>query len=268
MLSVNIGPLALPLGQILLLLAFVISLIVGAISGRKERVPVAGPLTDILLATMLAARIGFVIRYFEYYQNDLWGIIDIRDSGFDILSGLIGALAVLGWKLWRQPAIRRPLGSAAAAGLLTWGAVSLLVSLIENQSRAVPDSPLARLDSRPITLSEVADGKPMVVNLWASWCPPCIREMPVLEKAQQDNPGITFVFVNQGERRETIKRFLTQYDLSINNVLTDIRASMGRTTGSHALPTTLFYDAQGRQVDAHLGELSAASLMHNLERID
>jgi len=51
-------------------------------------------------------------------------------------------------------------------------------------------------------------------------------------------------------------------------VLTDIRASMGRTTGSHALPTTLFYDAQGRQVDAHLGELSAASLMHNLERID
>ena len=268
MLSVNIGPLALSLGQALLLGAFVIALIVGAIMGRKERIPIASHLTDIFLAAMVAARIGFVIRYFEHYREDLLGIIDIRDGGFEVLAGIVGALAMLAWKLWRYPPVRCALGSAAAAGMLTWGAVSLLVNLMETQARAVPDVALAHLDNRPTSLADVADGKPMVVNLWASWCPPCIREMPVLQKAQEDNPDITFVFVNQGEQPEAIQQFLNQHELSLDNVLTDTSATMGRTTGSQALPTTLFYDAQGRQLDAHLGELSGASLAHNLERFD
>ena len=268
MLSVNVGPLALPLGQALLIIAFTISLFVGAAVGRKSRIPIAGPLSDIFLAAMLAARIGFVIRYFDHYQSDLLGVIDIRDGGFDMITGLAGALVILSWKLWRRPSLRCPLGSAVAAGLLTWGTVSLLIILMESQSREVPDSPFVQLDGRSTTLSQVADGKPMVVNLWASWCPPCIREMPVLEQAQKDNPDITFVFVNQGEQPETIVHFLNQHNLTLNNVLTDTRSSLGRTTGSQALPTSLFYDAQGRQVNAHLGELSAASLAHNLERFD
>lgn len=268
MLSFNIGPLALSMGQALLILGFIVALLVGAIAGRKERIPIASPLSDIFLAAMLAARVGFVIRYFEHYQGDLLGIIDIRDGGFDIISGLVGACAMLSWKLWRQPAIRRALGSAATAGVLTWGSLTLLITLMEGSSRAVPETPLAHLDRQPVILSDVADGKPMVVNLWASWCPPCIREMPVLEQAQQDHPDITFVFVNQGEQPETIQQFLSQYQLSLENVLADTGASMGRTIGSHGLPTTLFYDAQGRQVSAHMGELSAASLIHNLERFD
>lgn len=268
MLSFNIGPLALPLGHVLLVLGFIMALVVGAIVGRKERIPIGGPLSDIFLAAMLAARIGFVVRYFDHYQNDLLGIIDIRDGGFDIISGVSGALVVLAWKLWRQPAIRRALGSAATAGLLTWGSLTLLITLVEGSARAVPATALADLDRRPVTLADVAGGRPMVVNLWASWCPPCIREMPVLEKAQQDHPDIAFVFVNQGEQPETIRQFMSQQGLSLDNMLTDTNASLGQATGSHGLPTTLFYDAQGRQVSAHMGELSAASLAHNLGRFD
>lgn len=268
MLSVNIGPLSLPLAQLLLISAFVIALIVGAITGRKEGVPVAGTLSDIFLVALVAARIGFVIQYFEHYQENLWGIIDIRDGGFSVIAGLLGALALTGWKLWRHPRIRRSLSIAAASGLLVWGSVSLLVTLMESSSRGIPEATFTLLDGNPVTLAEVADNKPMVVNLWASWCPPCIREMPVLEKAQQDNPNITFVFVNQGEQPETITQFMGQHKLSLQNVLTDISASLGRTTGSQALPTTLFYDANGQQVDAHLGELSQATLAHNLRNFD
>ncbi|SDX46008.1 TlpA disulfide reductase family protein [Marinobacter mobilis] len=266
MLSVNVGPLALSMGQVLLILGFIIALLVGAIAGRKASIPVASPLSDILLAAMLAARIGFVVRYFEHYQSDLLGVIDIRDGGFDWVSGLIGALAMLAWKLWRQPAIRRVLGRAAAAGFLTWGSLTLLIALVEGSARGMPETPLADLDRRPVVLSDLANGKPMVVNLWASWCPPCIREMPVLEQAQKDYPDITFVFVNQGEQPETIQHFLNQNKLLLDNAFADVGASMGRTTGSHGLPTTLFYDADGRQVSAHMGELSAASLAYNLER--
>ena len=114
----------------------------------------------------------------------------------------------------------------------------------------------------------LASGQPMVVNLWASWCPPCVREMPVLEQAQKDHPDITFVFVNQGEHPDAIRRFLNKQGLLLDNVLTDLNGNMGRITGSPAMPTTLFYDAQGRQLDSHLGELSSASLAHSLKRFD
>lgn len=265
MLSVNIGPLSLPMSQLLLISAFVIALIVGAVSGRKEGVPIAGTLSDIFLASMVAARIGFVIQYFGHYQENLWGIIDIRDGGFHVIAGLTGALVLTAWKLWRHAKIRRPLSIAVAAGLLTWGSISLLVTLAENSSRGMPQANFKLLDGTQVTLAEVAEGKPAVVNLWASWCPPCIREMPVLEKAQENHPDITFVFVNQGEHPETINEFMGEQKLSIQNVLTDTGASLGRTTGSQALPTTLFYDANGQQVNAHMGELSSASLAHNLK---
>lgn len=268
MLSVNLGPLSLPLAQLLLISAFMIALIVGAITGRKEGIPIAGTLSDIFLASLVAARIGFVIQYFEHYQENLWGIIDIRDGGFHVIAGLFGALALTTWKLWRHPKIRRPLAIAVTSGLLTWGSISLLVGLMESSSRGIPEATFTLLDGTPVALTEVAGNKPMVVNLWASWCPPCIREMPVLEKAQQDNPGVTFVFVNQGEQPETITQFMGQHKLSLQNVLTDTSASLGRTTGSQALPTTLFYDANGQQVNAHLGELSQASLAHNLESFE
>lgn len=268
MLTVNLGPLSLPLAQLLLISAFVIALIVGAIAGRKEGVPIAGTLSDIFLVSLVASRIGFVIQYFEFYQENLWGVIDIRDGGFHVIAGLLGALALTAWKLWRHPKIRRPLAIAVTSGLLTWGSISLLVGLMESSSRGVPEATFTRLDGTPVALTEVAGNKPMVVNLWASWCPPCIREMPVLEKAQQNNPGVTFVFVNQGEQPETITHFMGEHKLSLQNVLTDTSASLGRKTGSQALPTTLFYDANGQQVNAHLGELSQASLAHNLRSFD
>lgn len=136
------------------------------------------------------------------------------------------------------------------------------------QPREIPDSGLSTLDGELVNLVDLQPGKPKVVNLWASWCPPCIREMPVLERAQERHPGITFVFVNQGEQLETITSFLGQQELSIRNVLSDVSGSLAGATGSHALPTTLFYDAEGRQVDAHMGELSNASLAQKLEAFE
>lgn len=162
----------------------------------------------------------------------------------------------------------QPLGIAMLSGLMTWGALSLMVNLIEVEAREIPDSGLSTLDGESVTLVDLQPGKPKVVNIWASWCPPCIREMPVLESAQGRNPGITFVFVNQGEQIETINSFLGQQDLSLRNVLSNVSGSLAGATGSHALTTTLFYDAEGRQVDVHMGELSNARLAQKLEAFE
>lgn len=266
MLSVGVGPFSLSIGHLLLVLAFIIALIVGALAGRKENLPISGALADIFLAAMVGARIGFVVRYFEHYQDDWLGIIDIRDGGFDVVSGLVVALVFTGYLLWRRTNIRRPLGFAVAAGLITWGFTTGVIAMIDNQTQGLPDVALTDLNEQPVSLGSLTQGQPTVVNLWATWCPPCIREMPVLEQAQDHYPGVNFVFANQGEHPETIRQFLNEQNLTLDHVLSDLKGGFGRATGSQGLPTTLFYNAQGKLVDSHMGELSKASLARGLER--
>ncbi|HEY9119092.1 MAG TPA: TlpA disulfide reductase family protein [Marinobacter sp.] len=268
MLSVGVGPFSLSIGHLLLILAFVVALIVGALAGRKENLPISGALADIFLATMVGARLGFVVRYFEHYQGDWLGIIDIRDGGFDVVSGLVVALVFTSYLLWRRTNIRRPLGFAVAAGLLTWGFTSGVIALIHDQTQGLPDVALTDLNEQPISLDTLTRGQPTVVNLWATWCPPCIREMPVLEDAQDRYPEINFVFANQGEPPETINQFLSEQNLDLDHVLSDRQGGFGRAIGSQGLPTTLFYNARGKLVDSHMGELSKASLARGLERFE
>lgn len=265
--TVSLGPLGLSLSQLLLLAAFVLALLVGAIAGRRHQVATAGTLSDIFLAALVCARIGFVVVYLDHYRDNLWTLIDIRDGGFSIASGLAGAIAVAAWKLWRHRPLRRPLTLAMASGLIFWGSVTLLTGLIESQYRALPEARFSQLDGTATSLHELADGRPLVVNLWASWCPPCIREMPVLQQAQRQHPDIAFVFVNQGEHPEIIRTFLQQQGLTLDNVLADPGGTLGRLIGSQVLPTTLFYNRDGRQVDTHIGMLSPASLAHNMKSL-
>lgn len=268
MLAVSLGPLNFTANQLLLLGALCLALLVGAIAGRKQQIPVSGVLVDTLVAGFLFARIGFVAQYFEHYQDNLWGIFNIRDGGFDLLSGILGALGYSVFLIWRTPMIRGPFVAAIAAGLLSWGSVSAITALIHHQTSTLPTTPLTTLENTTVTLPGLAEGqRPMVVNLWASWCPPCVREMPVLAAAQQNHPDIEVVFVNQGEQPESIRQFLRQHNLSLENLLVDSTGELGRLTGSQVLPTTLFYSADGRQIDAHIGELSHATLARALDRL-
>ena len=91
--------------------------------------------------------------------------------------------------------------------------------------------------------------------------------MPVLAEAQRLYPRVTFVFANQGEGAGEVRTFLASQTLQLDNVLLDSGGRLGQLVGSRALPTTLFYDAEGRQVGSHLGELSSASLARALENL-
>ena len=111
-------------------------------------------------------------------------------------------------------------------------------------------------------------GRVVLLNLWATWCPPCRREMPVLENAQQQRPDLTFLFVNQAESMQSVATFLETQGLSLTNVLFDRSGRLGQAVGSMALPTTLFYSPDGRLLASHLGELSNASLARAMENFD
>ena len=262
MLSVNIGLLALPVNALLLLAAGLVAAGVGHLAGRRHQTGIVNSLGDMLLAGVLVARLGFVAFWFDTYRSAPWSMLDIRDGGFMVWPGVAAALLVALWRGWRQPTLRKPLLLGLAAGALVWGALFGAQRMTEQS--ALPALSLTTLAGDPVKLAALADGKPMVVNLWASWCPPCRREMPVLAAAQQRETGVNFVFVNQGEDGATAQDFLTEGRLGLANVLLDPAAALGLEVGSGALPTTLFYDAHGRLVDTHLGELSAASLASKL----
>jgi len=274
MLSLQIGPLALPTGLVLLFVSLCVAYGVAWWLRRYRQLPDAGPLvSDLLIAGLLAARLAFVLRWHEqYFSAPLaapWSILNIRDGGFMAPAGIAAALAMAAWRCRRpaMAAMRRPLALSVASGALAWGVLSAGMGLAYDKPVTLPVVELHTVDGAPTTLAALAGGKPMVVNLWASWCPPCRREMPVLAAAQQARADIVFVYANQREDAGAASAFLDRSGVTLRNVVLDSEAALGKAAGSSALPTTLFYDAQGRLVDTHLGELSDASLASKLQKI-
>lgn len=129
----------------------------------------------------------------------------------------------------------------------------------------LPDLELAALDERPVSLVSYM-GQPVVLNLWATWCPPCRREMPVFEQAQAEFPDIAFVMVNQGESAQQAQDFLDNEGLALNDVLLDPSSETMNALGAGGLPTTFYFDARGELVDLHLGELTMAEMKDTLSQ--
>ncbi|AZD09600.1 Thioredoxin [Pseudomonas chlororaphis] len=266
MLTFTIGTFAIALNHLLLISALALATLVGWRVAKRGGENPESVLFGLFLLGMLAARIGFVVVYWKHYRHDLWQIIDLRDGGFLAWPGaIVLLLAALAWG-WRRPALRQPLGAGVGSGLAFWLLASLALSIFEQGTR-LPEIALRNPDGATVQLTSY-QGKPLVINLWATWCPPCRREMPVLERAQQQRPDLTFLFVNQAESMQSVSTFLATQELNLNNVLFDGSGRLGQAVGSMALPTTLFYSADGRLLGSHLGELSEASLARALEHFD
>jgi len=263
--SVSLGPLSIQVSHLVALAALLVAAGVGRLCGRRQPTGIGHVLYTMVWVGLLAARVAFVATWWDLYRTDLWSMANIRDGGFSLWPGLAAAGLVAVWHGWRDTVRRQPLILGLAAGAVTWAALSGAVGTFSKPT--VPTVVLITLAGQPVDLTTLAKGQPLVVNLWASWCPPCRREMPVLAAAQQREPGVTFVFANQAEDAGTALRYLGTHAFTLANVVFDPRAELGRAVGSTGLPTTLFYDASGRLVNAHLGELSPASLASQLHAL-
>lgn len=276
MTAIPLGPLVLPAGPLLLLLAAVLAVVLAHVLTPRaaQPVPADGPqgarrpragstLLDALFAGLLAARVVFVLGHLDVYASEPWAVLDVRDGGWNPAAGLLVGLGWVGWHMRQRPAWRTALGTGAVAGLLAWGTGSAWLAV--QAPPGLPDVVLTDLATgQPVRLHDVAAQRPVVLNLWATWCGPCRREMPVLAAAQARYPQVVFVLANQGESADTVRRYLAAERLQLATVLLDPRQQLGPAVGSRGLPTTVIFDAQGQRLDAHLGALNAAALAARL----
>lgn len=142
--------------------------------------------------------------------------------------------------------------------------VFLLQPRAVSTTEVLPSITLQQPDGRSINLADLK-GKPLVLNAWASWCGPCRREMPLLVEAARTNPGIQFIFLNISDGPEAVKAFERELGLKIPNLVLDPEARLSDPLRIQGLPTTLFYDAEGRLINRHLGEIRAEALSALLE---
>ena len=131
-----------------------------------------------------------------------------------------------------------------------------------------PDFQLQNLDGQAISLSDL-HGRPVLINFWATWCRPCVSEMPYMQEIYEEwsYTGLVVLTVNIGESSSSVENFMQNYNLSLL-VLLDTRQVIAQKYNITAIPATFFIDKDGIIQAARIGSFpSKASIEQYLRDI-
>ena len=156
-----------------------------------------------------------------------------------------------------------------ARGLLAAGGALVLALVVAGFAFADPAPPdraeapafsLTLLDGETTITNTELRGQPVVLNAWASWCPPCREEAPMLERVSKDlgSEGVQFVGIVSDDTVASASAYAEEADLDFPHALDD--GSFDAVYRVEVLPTTYILDADGRIVAKHAGPISEACL--------
>ena len=151
------------------------------------------------------------------------------------------------------PSAAAPLPAGPGRNPLGVGEMAAFV--FKSTPEELPDAPFVDADGRARTLADWK-GKVVLLNLWATWCAPCRKEMPGLDRLQAELGSDKFEVVAVSvDRTGTAgaKKFLDQIDVRNLAVLADPNARMASTLKAIGLPATLLIDAEGREIGRMVG---------------
>jgi cytochrome c biogenesis protein CcmG, thiol:disulfide interchange protein DsbE len=256
-------PDALVLGKLVLewnRLAFLIGVMVFlTVLGRSKEQKLERIGTIAVILAVVAARLGFVFEQREAFATgNLLEMFDVRSGGFSWPWALVG-LVPFAWL--RTPVQFGKLASATVLAVLA----AILPFLLKPTSSSVSmqnDLGLQSLEGKASTWGDLP--KPVLVNVWATWCGPCRAEMPLL--AEYAKRGAKIVFLNAGESAGDVRKYLESEKLKIPAMLDSggIRDQL-RVVG---LPTTFIVGKDGQILERHMGPLDRGGLEVLLSRLE
>ncbi len=164
-------------------------------------------------------------------------------------------------------------GAAADAGNIPDGLAAATLAGIKNsgaqpsQGKPAPNFAFRYPDGKSLTLADFK-GQPVIVNFWATWCPPCRREMPGLVKAYEahKDDGLMIIEVDVAEPPEAVAQFVQDYNMTMPVVL-DQRQEVTRLYRTDSFPTSFFIDKDGVIQARWVGYLPEDQLALNLQKI-
>lgn len=157
----------------------------------------------------------------------------------------------------RLEADQRALSDQALAGLAARSCPALPE---QTMLQGLPDDVLQCLGTGPARAVNAGDGRPTVVNLWATWCAPCVREMPLLQAtAERAGEAVRFVGIDTQDRPDSAAGLLDATGVGYEQF--DDPDGIARTAlRAVGLPVTVVFDAQGREVTRRAGEVDGGWL--------
>lgn len=130
-----------------------------------------------------------------------------------------------------------------------------------------PDFSLTTLSGEGVTLSDFRGQQPVVLNFWATWCPPCRAEIPFFQAASRKYNGQVMVLgIDDGESRATVAPFVTEMGMTYPVPL-DEESTVSRRYRVNSLPSTYFIDRAGVVQHVHIGIMSQAVLEEQIEAL-
>jgi thiol-disulfide isomerase/thioredoxin len=155
------------------------------------------------------------------------------------------------------------------AGLLYLGVMEAQRSKLVPEGAAPPSFQLERYGGGKLALSDLR-GKVVMLDFWATWCPPCQEEMPSLLKLakEYESQGLVFVAASRDDddvKEEVVTQFIDRYlpDLAPYVVYADDEVAMAFKV--EALPTLYFLDREGKVTDAVRGMMSEPAIRRRIE---
>lgn len=131
---------------------------------------------------------------------------------------------------------------------------------------AAPDFTAQALDGTAVRLADLR-GRPVVLNFWATWCPPCLQELPhLMDVARRSGDRLVVLGIDNGEPAATVAAFANDRGLNYPIAL-DLTFEITDLYRVDGLPTTFFIDQDGIIRDMMMGPLTPATLQDKLATI-
>lgn len=142
---------------------------------------------------------------------------------------------------------------------------SVTASGIPEEGKPLPQFSLPLLEGGEVSGAQLR-GKPLFINFWATWCPPCRREMPEIQYLYNKlGRDVSFLLINQAEPSQAVKKYLEDSGLQLPVAL-DADAQLSAEWGINFLPTSIFVDAKGNVCRLHVGQMSRDMMMDALDK--